>query len=44
MQNHLRSSLTVPSIQEAETKKITLTDVAPELVGVVVRYLYSGGM
>ncbi|KAG6358026.1 hypothetical protein INS49_013910 [Diaporthe citri] len=32
------------SFEEAETKKITLTDIAPELVEVVVRYLYSGAI
>lgn len=36
-------SLTLSDAQEAETKKITLTDIAPELVDVVIRYLYSGG-
>lgn len=41
--SHFSISLTVPHTQEAETQKITLTDIAPELVDVVVRYLYSGG-
>ncbi|KAI7774414.1 hypothetical protein LA080_008808 [Diaporthe eres] len=32
------------SFEEAETQKITLTDIAPEPVDVVVRYLYSGAI